>query len=462
MKKTNYIILLGILFSSSVWGLTAQQAFEQGKTLATQEKDITKQKGYINDAPNKVPGYVSTRQEESMFGGAELTSGAIAKQQGCAANPQQDGKVENHQECEAVNFLAGRPSTKSKSAFPDLSSDPSVVANINVSQNLESVLNQFGYSITTSQTNCTNKTITNPAQYIENSCIEGNPLEAQSCTYGRTVVIDADSNYKCNETVNAYEVFDCEKTYGCPSGGSINGTQCVISDSTQLVQKALSLPDVTTTFCTNEATGFRIQPDWQDPRKLHVIMWDGDGRCGYNSFSDAELMAYGFPTYTEKVYLGDPTYDWMTGNYYCSSGYFYSDNYSYGCYTDVQKISRKGQYHRAATFTFDSPISDLANYSYSFTSSGSGCHTVSGTTSGSRVTNSTGVLRDYNGISASSSLTSCPAASAQVATITMTGGSLTGRTDGCLPGYTQSGSSCQYTYTAAHTNGCSALEARAQ
>lgn len=210
MKKTNYIILLGILFSTSVWGLTAQQAFEQGKALATQEKDITKQKGYINDAPNKVPGYVSTRQEESMFGGAELTSGAIAKQQGCAANPQQDGKVENHQECEAVNFLAGRPSTKSKSAFPDLSSDPSVIANKAVSQNIQSVLNQFGYSTTTSQTNCTNKTITNPAQYIENSCIEGNPVEAQSCTYGRTIAVDADSNYQCNQTVSSFEKIPCD------------------------------------------------------------------------------------------------------------------------------------------------------------------------------------------------------------------------------------------------------------
>lgn len=236
MKKL-LIPLNAIMFLYSFDGLalTASEAFQQGKTLATQEKDITKQKGYIDDAPNKIPGYTSSRQEEGLFNGASLTGSAISKKQGCATNPQQDGKVENHQECEAVNFLAGRPSTKAKSVFTDLSSDPAVVANINASQNLQSVLNQFGYSNTTTTSSCTNKSITNPAQYIEDTCIEGRPLEEQSCTYGRNVVIDANNNYKCNETVNAYETFDCEKSYECPNGGNINGTQCVISNGISLV-----------------------------------------------------------------------------------------------------------------------------------------------------------------------------------------------------------------------------------
>jgi hypothetical protein len=193
-------------------------------------------------------------------------------------------------------------------------------------------------------------------------------------------------------------------------------------------------------------------------------MWDNDGRCGYNEFSDAELIAYGFPYEYVYSYYSSVSYDWMSDSYYCPPGTVVYADYDSSPYCAIPQnvVVRKGQYHRAYTYTFDNPVSDLANYYYRFSSSGWGCNDVSGATAGSRVVSNSGVERDFQGISAGDTLTSCTGSGAQWPTITMTGGSLTGRTDGCLPGYKQVGSSCQYTYPAALSDGCEALEQRAQ
>jgi hypothetical protein len=203
----------------------------------------------------------------------------------------------------------------------------------------------------------------------------------------------------------------------------------------------------------------KVVPDWQDTRKLQVILWDNDGRCGYNDFSDAELMAYGFPTTQVYSFYSNIQYDWSSDSYYCppgteiynEPGLFGGDGASY-CATVQNVIAKKGQYHRANTYTFDDPVSDLANYYYNFSSSGWGCNNVSGVTSTSRVVSNNGVLRDYSGISANDTLTSCPGQSAQWPTLNFWGGSITGLTNGCQPGYVK-GNNPNYTTGILSDNG---------
>jgi len=217
MKRLMVIPFL--MASSLAVALDPNTAFQQGKDLANSYKDIGKQQTVINAAPSTIPGYGASRQEEKLFGTSGLTGPASNRMASCASNPMQDGAINNRMECEGVNFLAKRPSLQSKAAFPNIENDPAAMAGAYVSGNLESIAKNLGINQGGVANQCKTVTVTDPAQYVERHCIEGYEVEAQSCIYGREIVIDSDANYQCDKTVATKEVFDCSKKWICESGG---------------------------------------------------------------------------------------------------------------------------------------------------------------------------------------------------------------------------------------------------
>lgn len=316
------------------------------------------------------------------------------------------------------------------------------------------------YCIDPSMTLTANQALCTKTTY---SCPSGGTLNGQQCTETVSLGYDYTSPYCIDPSMTMRgDKSLCEKqTYSCPNGGTLNGTNCVISTQTSVVSQSFSLPDFETTFCGDHHAIMKIVPDWQDPTKVNIIFMDNDGRCGYNDFSDAELLTYGFPTETVTVFADYPTYDYSTESVVCPKNTFLTcdgdgltyDGYGCACHMSVTRIAKRGQYHRAKQFDLGTNLYDLSSIQYSFSSSGWGCHNVSGTTTGSKAT-SNSTSYNHSGISARDSLMVCPGRSWQRATIKMTGGSLTGVTNGCSAGYVKNGNTCTLTYpaTASYTS----------
>jgi hypothetical protein len=327
MRSFLYLLLLTSGLSSAG---TPTDAFNAGKALADGYKDTTTQKNTINTANTVLPGYTTTAPQESMFGGGDLTGSANTKISGCSTTPNADGSVSGKQECSAVNFLAGRPSLNSKTAYSNIANDPAVIASKAVSQNLQSTLNSLGYSNTTSTTQCTSQTITNPAQYIEKSCMEGNAVEQQQCSYGRDVIIDANSNYQCGQSVNAYEHLSCRRTIGCPSGGTpTSEATCTISSAPIVSYSGCSSVDLVTgvdDWGASQGDEIRTQVTCNEGSNTINIFTDAHGiwasGCGpsWHTFEtkdyNGQLIAQHRPSWNS---WNNPVASYLTGS--CSGGY---------------------------------------------------------------------------------------------------------------------------------------------
>ena len=61
-------------------------------------------------------------------------------------------------------------------------------------------------------TGCTSRTVTTPPTYTTEVCNEYLSTTNQLCTVGRTIVVDANSNYICSQTANAYQTQTCNRT----------------------------------------------------------------------------------------------------------------------------------------------------------------------------------------------------------------------------------------------------------
>jgi len=170
---------------------------------------------------------------------------------------------------------------------------------------------------------CIESTVDLPTRYEQKQCVQATMKTLHNLaklpvstgySYTQPYCIDPSMTLSANQSL-------CSKTvYSCPNGGTLNGTQCVISADATLAPRSLGLPDFSTGFCTNEMALMKVVPDWKDPRKLQVILWDNYGRCGYNEFSDAELIAYGFPTELVYAYHSNPSYNWWSDSYSCPEG----------------------------------------------------------------------------------------------------------------------------------------------
>lgn len=188
-------------------------AFQNGKSLGSSVNQGAFSGINSGAASDKIPGYGTNPSETQFFQGGQgqLSGPGIAKMQNCAtATPDSDPI--KRQECEAVNFLARNPQIRPQ--FNITKNDPMILAAKHARNNAESFFQSLGIKGGAgSSTQCTTKTETTPAQYTTETCSSLKEVGEQQCTMGRVINIDADANFQCEQTVNAYETLKCRRGF---------------------------------------------------------------------------------------------------------------------------------------------------------------------------------------------------------------------------------------------------------
>lgn len=196
-------------------------AFQNGKSLGSSVNQGAFSGINSGAASDKIPGYGTNPSETQFFQGGQgqLSGPGISKMQNCAtATPDSDPI--KRQECEAVNFLARNPQIRPQ--FNITKNDPMILAAKHARNNAESFFQSLGIKGGAgSSTQCTTKTETTPAQYTTETCSSLKEVGEQQCTMGRVINIDADANFQCEQTVNAYETLKCRRSSNitCTGGG---------------------------------------------------------------------------------------------------------------------------------------------------------------------------------------------------------------------------------------------------
>lgn len=195
-------------------------AFQDGKSLGSSVNQSAFSGINSGAASDKIPSYGTNPSETQFFQGGQgqLSGPGVAKMQNCAtATPDSDPI--KRQECEAVNFLARNPQVRPQLTITR--NDPMMLAAEYARDNAEDIMAQFGMNQQGSQSQCTTRTDTTPAVYETATCSVAREFVANQCVYGREVVIDADANYQCDQTVNAYETLKCRRSSSvtCTGGG---------------------------------------------------------------------------------------------------------------------------------------------------------------------------------------------------------------------------------------------------
>jgi hypothetical protein len=211
-------VLSGLLVGIAAAG--TDDAFQAGKTLGAGSRQQAASQISAGSATGKVPSYGASAPETNYFQGGrgELSGHGITKMQTCAtATPDSDPI--KRQECEAINFLARNPNTRPQF---DLSNNPMFARAKNIRNNAENIFASLGMGGTGNTTQCVPRTITTPAQYSTETCSSIREVGEQQCTMGRIINIDADSNFQCEQSINAYESLKCRR------GSSVS---CTASDS---------------------------------------------------------------------------------------------------------------------------------------------------------------------------------------------------------------------------------------
>ncbi|WP_141056315.1 hypothetical protein [Tepidiphilus succinatimandens] len=196
-------------------------AFQDGKSLGSSVNQSAFSGINSGAASDKIPGYGTNPSETQFFQGGQgqLSGPGVAKMQNCAtATPDSDPI--KRQECEAVNFLARNPQIRPQ--FNITKNDPMILAAKHARDNAEEFFKSLGINGGTgSGSQCTTRVETTPAQYSTETCSSFKEVNEQQCTMGRLVNIDTDSNFQCDQTINAYETLKCRRSSNitCTGGG---------------------------------------------------------------------------------------------------------------------------------------------------------------------------------------------------------------------------------------------------
>ena len=197
-------------------------AFQDGKSLGSSVNQSAFSGINSGAASDKIPGYGTNPSETQFFQGGQgqLSGPGVAKMQNCAtATPDSDPI--KRQECEAVNFLARNPQIRPQ--FNITKNDPMILAAKHARDNAEEFFKSLGINGGTgSGSQCTTRVETTPAQYSTETCSSFKEVNEQQCTMGRLVNIDTDSNFQCDQTINAYETLKCRRgtNVTCTGGGT--------------------------------------------------------------------------------------------------------------------------------------------------------------------------------------------------------------------------------------------------
>ncbi|VVP32267.1 hypothetical protein [Pseudomonas fluorescens] len=168
--------------------------------LALGKSNLSKLSSKVNNAnAQSMPHYTNNPPQSGNFGSSSLFEVGVGRINTCKTAVAGSDKVAN-QECDAVNFLAKNPENRVK--FPVSPNDP-IIKGIG-----NTINNATGGNV---DQVCTTKTTTTPDIYATEVCNEYNLSEAQSCSMGQVVQVDADSNYLCNTTHNSLQTLDCHR-----------------------------------------------------------------------------------------------------------------------------------------------------------------------------------------------------------------------------------------------------------
>ena len=184
----------------------AASAYTEGQTFGSAQKGSS---GSITSFDTtKLPNYNTNPSQTGLYGGSSLFQPGVDKINNCAGYTPGTNTVEN-QECEAVNFLAKNPSQRINVSIP--TTDPIRSANVESATNPKDVLRRFGMDFDGNPGLCHEVTHVTDVTYRNEICYETVEVETLSCSVGRTVVVDADSNYLCKQTYQAIDVLTCRK-----------------------------------------------------------------------------------------------------------------------------------------------------------------------------------------------------------------------------------------------------------
>lgn len=216
MKRTATCFLL--LSLASVTLADQDGAFQEGKGLGAAKNQGVFDSINSGAASDKIPAYGTNPAETQYYQGGQgqLAAPGVGKMQSCESTTPGSDKIAN-QECEAVNFLARNPQIRPR--FNITQNDPMILGAKNARDNAESFFQSYELG-QGSSTQCTTKTETTPAQYITETCSSLRELGVEQCTMGRRVDIDADANFQCEQTVNAYETLACDESMNCAQTGT--------------------------------------------------------------------------------------------------------------------------------------------------------------------------------------------------------------------------------------------------
>ena len=234
MRKSILIglFLAGIPYLSLAAALTpAQQAAQDAAVKKAFSDAQTLANGSVAGAANGVvngtiqstvnsfnPNYYSyanTAPESALFGGGNgdtFTAGAgkITACQTGAANPD----AFKQQNCDAINYMANQPTIRPQFAIS--SSNPMMVTSRAIQNNASTLaaasLGFVDPGAVGSFTGCTTKATTTPPTFGIEVCNDVSTASSSTCSIGRTIAVNAHTDYQCNKTINAYQTQNCNKT----------------------------------------------------------------------------------------------------------------------------------------------------------------------------------------------------------------------------------------------------------
>lgn len=199
---------------------TAQSATSSASTNITNGTIATT----VNSFDPSYYNYSGTAPEAGYFMGGSgdtITPGA-GKVTACQTGPVNPNAF-LQQNCDAISYMARNPTIRPQ--FTITPGDPMILNSKQITANAGTLAAQsLGFadpSAMGSFTACQTTTTSTSPTYTTEVCNEYLSTTTNMCTVGRNVVVDARSNFQCNETANAFETLKCRRSSSvtCAGGG---------------------------------------------------------------------------------------------------------------------------------------------------------------------------------------------------------------------------------------------------
>lgn len=335
-------LVIGLFISLQVRAeQTTSEAFEVGKNLGNGKSQASFSNITTEKAKSVIPAYGQSTPESAYFqGGSGNTSTyGLAKLQNCESTGPTGTPIQQ-QECEAVNFLAKNPNVRPQLS---ISKNDSMIQNTrDIQSGADDIFGSIGQG---SNTQCTTKTETIPAEYETNTCVNIGQVETQQCQMGRIVDIDADSNFQCRQTVNSYENVSCKRKLiaecttqpgVCTAGGIVPGTTTVTNGSYQFAFDGTNLTLTNNITAKNSITqadfNFTISGKSRITEfaitAIHSDNWVGVRVNGHYIGTHSRYFR-GFSQSSDRLEMTNPVWTTLPYGVYCYAGEYGG---SYMCY----------------------------------------------------------------------------------------------------------------------------------